>query len=681
MMKITLPGILLFILLLTTQIIAIICVAEDDPPTKSESAMKGANILEGNIIVASRTEAAWRYGHTAIAFENPDGTWTAGAIEGFDDKLFIKRGDLNGAWVRIFDTRDDVIKEFSSTTPSEDPTLYPGHQSYDEIKVINVKNPDHIKANEAIQGFYHSGYSIPFNDCLTGTHNVLKAYGVKNLPSALFSQNYIPNVYFAGLPGTKFLLNRDNPNPAIGGLGSNRDIGGINFTSIELNYISISTDSLGHVNFDSALIAHRGNGTKPKIDAVNSTMISTTAFMTGLALPGYRFWVNLNPWEPKRLLDDRLGETDVGRIMLEADLQMKKDFSNYENPCANKTGEEFWALLAEKQKSLVRECMEKYPGELRNERNVSFMAVTRFWIVPKTAYAYYNGTSISIINSSLTIRSDPIAEYATYILDNPSISLSNDCREELNKSAIEYSRCARELEESMILPYVVYDVNHAERYSDLRSVYTSLALAQGYKEKIDPKTDALRDSIDSLNVSALKSMTLWSPEEIWERYAYSFSNKEYKCWQNKTINTTFITQNNELIPGTFIESQLIASGGVDFSNLKDNLTFINGIPQDVQTRVDKAISEGYVEEGKDVLFGAKIPVDMINDAIGSSSSPGSGPRPPSNLTSYDSMEVNGHGGDNSTKDQGAYYVCGPCPDGWSGPDENCLCSKWVEVTS
>lgn len=459
------------------------------------------------------------------------------------------------------------------------------------------------------------------------------------------------------------------------------ELGGVNFTSINLNYISSNPDQIEGPSLDYVLKAEKAEGTEMGVDVINSTEIATTAFMTGLAMPGYRFWVNLNPWEPKRLLDDRLGETDVGRIMLEADLQMKKDFSNYENPCANETGEEFWALLVEKQKSLVRECMEKYPGELRNERNVSFMAVTRFWIVPKTAYAYYNGTSISIINSSLTILSDPIPEYATYILDNPSISLSNDCREELNKSAIEYSRYARELEDSMILPYVVYDVNHAERYSDLRSVYTSLALAQGYKEKIDPKTDALRDSIDSLNVSALKSMTLWSPEEIWERYAYSFSNKEYKCWQNKTINTTYVTQDNEQIPGTFIESQLIASGGVDFSNLKDNLTFINGIPQDVQTRVDKAISEGYVEEGKDVLFGAKIPVDMINDAIGAGSSPGSGPRPPSNLTSYDSMEVHGHGGDNSTKDQGAYYVCGPCPDGWSGPDENCLCSKWVEVTS
>jgi len=144
---------------------------------------------------------------------------------------------------------------------------------------------------------------------------------------------------------------------------------------------------------------------------------------------------------------------------------------------------------------------------------------------------------------------------------------------------------------------------------------------------------------------------------------------------------TYVTQDKELVLGTLIESQLIASGGVDFSNLKDNLTFINGMPPDFQTRIDKVISEGYVEEGKDVLFGAKTPVDMISNAIGSGFSPGSGPGPSLTLTSHDSEKVHGHGGDNSTEEQEAYYVCRPCPKGWSGPDENCLCSKWVEVTS
>ena len=453
---------------------------------------------------------------------------------------------------------------------------------------------------------------------------------------------------------------------------STDDLGGVNFTSINLNYISANASLIGGATLDCILKGQKALGENPRIDVFNSTLVSTSAFMTGLALPNDKFWVNLNPWEPGRIIDKQLGQTDVGRIMLEADLQMKKDFSGYENPCVNETGKAFWNLLMQKQQALVRECIKKFPGEIRDERNVSFMAMARFWIVPESAYAYHNGTSIYIINSTLTIKSDPIPELSTFILDNPAVSPSKDCSEELNRSAKEYSRYARELEDKMILPYVVNDVNNAEIYNDLRSVYNSLALAQGYKEKIDTKVDVLRNSVDSSNLTALKSVSPWSPEEIWTRYVYSYKNKEYKCWQNKTTNTTFITGNNERAIGTLTESMLIASGGVDFGRIKDNLTLIEGMPLSVQANVDEAISKGYVDEGKNVLFGAKIPAEMIRDAIGSGSSSGSDAPP----TFPDSVKPHGHVGEgNATDNETDYYVCSPCPDGWSGPDENCRCWK------
>lgn len=48
---------------------------------------------------------------------------------------------------------------------------------------------------------------------------------------------------------------------------------------------------------------------------------ASDAFFVWLSLSPDKFWVNLNPEEPDRIIDAQLGTTDVGRILLQADLQ------------------------------------------------------------------------------------------------------------------------------------------------------------------------------------------------------------------------------------------------------------------------------------------------------------------------------------------------------------------------
>jgi hypothetical protein len=241
--------------------------------------------------------------------------------------------------------------------------------------------------------------------------------------------------------------------------------GGINFTSIKLSYISISTDQDGGINFDAVLKVQKAEGKSPGIDIKNATRIGATAFMTGLAVNNNKFWVNLNPWEMDRIIDEELGQSEVGRIMLEADLQMKRDFSNYGNPCANETGKALWSLLDKKREALVQQCMNKFPGEIQNTDKVRFRPVTRHWIIPDKAYAYSNETQIYIINSTLAISSEPVADQSTFEIHDQDIgTLSKGCFEELNKSVREYGEYYKDLTDRMILPYVVSDVNNGGKY-------------------------------------------------------------------------------------------------------------------------------------------------------------------------------------------------------------------------
>ena len=381
---------------------------------------------------------------------------------------------------------------------------------------------------------------------------------------------------------------------------SESEFGGINFTSIKLNSISVSTDRDGGVNFDFILKAQKAEGASPGIDPKYATRIGAIAFMTGLAVPDDKFWVNLMPWEPDRIIDKELAQSDVGRIMLEADFQMKKDFSNYGDPCSNEIGKTLRSLMENKRQDLVQNCMDQFPGEIENIDNVWFHPVIRHWIVPDKIYAYTNGTQIYIINATLTINSVPVTDHSSFRLDNQNIrTLSEGCLEELNKSATEYSKYWTEQNDRLILPLVVEEVNQGVKYGDLRNVYLSLALAQWYKSSITLQKDIFREGSDLLNSSISKSIEPWSPQEIWTEFNYSFNNGEYICWENTTIPTA---------TGTHTRTHFKSEGGVEFGNIRAEMVEINKMPLEIQDRINRAIEKFVVNEGTDVIFGRRLHV-------------------------------------------------------------------------
>ena len=92
-------------------------------------------------------------------------------------------------------------------------------------------------------------------------------------------------------------------------------------------------------------------------------------FLVGLSLPNDTFWVNLRPDSPDSIIEDILAKTDVGKIMLETDLQLKKDTANFTSPQTIE-GKEYWNKLYKKAE------------ELYGTDNVTIPTLTRPWIVP-----------------------------------------------------------------------------------------------------------------------------------------------------------------------------------------------------------------------------------------------------------------------------------------------------------
>ena len=87
-------------------------------------------------------------------------------------------------------------------------------------------------------------------------------------------------------------------------------------------------------------------------------------FQIGLSLPNDKFWVNLRPDAEDQIIDPELEKTDVGKIMLEADLQLKKDTASFTSP-QTPEGKEYWDKLYKKA------------GELFGTENITIPTITR----------------------------------------------------------------------------------------------------------------------------------------------------------------------------------------------------------------------------------------------------------------------------------------------------------------
>jgi len=270
-------------------------------------------------------------------------------------------------------------------------------------------------------------------------------------------------------------------------------------------------------------------------------------FLIGLSLPNDTFWVNLRPDSPDNIIDPFLEQTDIGRIMLETDLQLKKDTAKATSP-QTPEGKEYWDKLYKKAE------------ELFGNENITIPTLTRPWIVPDeiivrettdSAYIYKatlkvmleqdylksttsrhseqkapghpeprRGEGSKTLDSSLSAQND----YAQYDFKDPRLKVLN-----------EYSS---QLIRELIIPKLTKEVNSAKRYASLRQVYYSLIMAQWFKVRFRAqsivhsqqsivKTNSHLDLIDSKNLSNLVSKEPYSKETYFQAYQKSFKEGEY----------------------------------------------------------------------------------------------------------------------------------------------------------
>jgi len=297
------------------------------------------------------------------------------------------------------------------------------------------------------------------------------------------------------------------------------DPGGIDFSSLQLQYLSLSGPHQGDLQYSmdsdgAPVTTNPGTG-------LQTVQEDSNAFFTWLTLPPSTFWVNLAPNSPPQIIDPRLALTDAGQVMLQSDLLLKEAVAPAENP-ATPDGAQFVQGLTH------------LPAPTAADQNLC--VAYRIWIVPGVATVHATRTQLYILSAPLNVELAPVTSL-------PGRLLHPICAQDAYTTGIEA------LMRQWILPQLVQEVNTEPQWEPLRRIYMSRVAAQWVRQEARPDT-VMGRLIDSGLHRSWLAQAPWSPTAIWQQYL--------KVYGSPTQYTTPVQVNGATVNYTFT-----AYGGVD----------------------------------------------------------------------------------------------------------------------
>ncbi|MEW2354596.1 hypothetical protein [Spirillospora sp. NPDC029432] len=265
------------------------------------------------------------------------------------------------------------------------------------------------------------------------------------------------------------------------------DLGGVDLSTLEMRYMSDGSSGVRYSFSGRPAPAGAHQDPASGFDVVSA---STADLRTWLVLDPSTFWVNLNPAEPDRIVDDRLGQTDTGRVLLEADLAMKRTVGRMIDP-RTEFGARYWRAILSPTKTA---CYS-----------------SRMWIVPGDVRVREDGDSLYVIKAELAVRSKAERVAGMSCTPDPAANARNE-----------------RLEQAMVVPKLTEAVNKDPEYAPLRRAFMARVIAQWIRKR---HQDGHRTSFDHLigtgDLGPARLQGRWRPRQVFDRLVASIRDGEF----------------------------------------------------------------------------------------------------------------------------------------------------------
>ncbi|MCD9901961.1 hypothetical protein LUR56_22700 [Streptomyces sp. MT29] len=275
---------------------------------------------------------------------------------------------------------------------------------------------------------------------------------------------------------------------------------------MELRYLADPGDGSGlQYAFEAGRDPWRGDARTST--GLSAATLSSDAFFVWLSLRPQDFWVNLNPDEPDRIVDRDLGTTDAGRVLLQADLLMKKTVGKLIHPDTG-AGKDLWNRIK-------GQCL-------------SF----RTWIVPAPASVHQQGDKLYILDAPLNVKME------TQYLKSRGVTAGQSCPRRSEADEEHNERVYRDL----VLSKLKKAINTDRDYADLRRVYLARVAAEWYRNLSRTRETTYGSLIDRGDADAWRTKTSWKPTDTFDAFVRSYTKGEFKVTRRATRgNAEYVT--------------------------------------------------------------------------------------------------------------------------------------------
>ncbi len=209
-------------------------------------------------------------------------------------------------------------------------------------------------------------------------------------------------------------------------------------------------------------------------------------FLASMTIPDKDAWVNLSPTEKDRIIPDALGQTEMGRQMLEQDYVLKQLAASLTNPDTD-LGKKFWDEINKRSIAVGN-------GRDRSLQN-------KVWIVPDGATVVEKDGFVYISQSKLKVMMEKKAGFSSV---SPSTAVFRE----------------------MILPKLNEEVNNGKNFAPTRQVYQSVILATWYKKTLKDSLLA-KVYVDKSKVQGITTDIADIKEKVYLHYLQAFKQGVY----------------------------------------------------------------------------------------------------------------------------------------------------------
>ncbi len=313
-------------------------------------------------------------------------------------------------------------------------------------------------------------------------------------------------------------------------------------------------------------------------DKINNDLLKVEStklikyFLASMTIPDKDAWVNLSPYEKDRIIPDALGQTEMGRQMLEQDYILKQLASSLTNP-DKELGQKFWKEVKVRAKKQF------------GTTDIPLSTFNKVWIVPDAATVVEKDGFAYITESKLTVMLDEdyhLSSQVSFKGTVPALQVSSkgsvpvlqvspngsvpalqgsskgsvpalqgtvpgdkgtalDVKIEKvgtvpTFSSNDVSKLSTAVFHEMILPKLVEEVNTGKNFAQTRQVYQSVILATWYKK-------ALKDSLlgriyaDKSKVAGVESDVKDIKQKVYDQYLQAFKKGAYNVIKEESNGT------------------------------------------------------------------------------------------------------------------------------------------------